>query len=75
MSLVVERGIPIPPTTFGRSDVRNALNSMAVGDSFAVPMVDRERTRAAVSTLRRLLPAQNYVTRTLDTEFRVWRTA
>ncbi len=75
MALLIDKGVPVPPATTERGEARIALNVMGVGDSFAVPLADRKRTLSAVNHMRQVLPDRRYVTRTLETEFRVWRTA
>jgi hypothetical protein len=66
----IERGIPIPAPKKAKTGVTDALRTMAVGDSFVIPMVRRENIFHAAAkvgikvTIRKI---------NLN-ELRVWRT-
>lgn len=70
MSIVIEKGIPIPPPAGGKTGLRAILGGMEVGDSFLLP----KEKRAGLFTYFRMEQDKKFTSRTVsETEVRVWR--
>lgn len=74
MKIKIERGIPIPES-YTRSKDWDFLESMKVGDSFAVPILKMQSVRMILcQRVRRGLKAK-FKTRSVGDQLRVWRVA
>lgn len=74
----IEKGIPIPRDPFYREyAAKYPWRQMEVGDSFAIPIEEKERIRYAIVQARKRNPEYKFVTRTLPFEglIRIWRVA
>lgn len=76
MKYKIDKGVPIPKQeTRGRRPIY-PFGKLEVGDSFAVDIELRERIQAYAAQYKRYHGGGwDYVTRSNETETRVWRTA
>jgi hypothetical protein len=70
----IEKDIPIPSTK--QVGKKYPLVTMDLGDSFVMPLVDRNSLTAATNYLRKSGDNKKFTTRRIsETEMRVWRIA
>lgn len=74
MELKIEKGVPLPECHSFRAEVQKMCESMEVGDSFTVPLEDRNRFSVA---LRAAFPNRYFISRrdVEGGEVRFWRKA
>lgn len=66
----IEKGVPIPPL---RTGLKEALMRLEVGDSFAFPDHRNGTVRVMIAKIQQKFD-RRFLTRKLETEWRVWRT-
>lgn len=74
MSIVIEKNVPIRASN-KRHALTEALRSMEIGDSFAVPWGIAVTTRATVYYIQKTTERRYTCRKASDTELRVWRIA
>jgi hypothetical protein len=70
MSVVIEKGVPIPPPAGGKTGLRAILEKLEVGDSFLWP----KEKRTGLFNYFRMEQGKKFTSRTVsESEVRVWR--
>lgn len=72
--IVIEKNVPIRASS-KRQALSEALRSMEIGDSFAVPWSTAVTTRANVYYVQKTTERRFSCRKVSDTELRVWRIA
>ncbi len=74
-ALRIDQGVELPPARRAKRDaVTLALDTMQVGESFAMP-IDINNPGSRVSTANMRLKPKKFTARKRGGEFRVWRIA
>lgn len=70
----IDNGLPIPASR-NTDGGKYPLRKMAIGDSFIVPLVTRDKVYPAVSYFSKRNPPYKFTIRKTDDGYRVWRIA
>jgi len=71
MSIVIERGIPLPPDISKIGDLTKTLSSMEIGDSILITSNQRSAQSAASKYGHQ--NGKRFTSRTMNTGLRIWR--